>query len=284
MVVKGTEYVEDGTFTLLTAEQYGPQRVAIGQMHGWLAEHADLYRDRENAASTALLYPGDELWQDWDRLAGPYFAAGQTLLAAGVPWRVVTGADDLTGIRVLLCLGDLPAAVELPDGLHVVPVLDLPGWEPSEPSFLARNARLRSGVGGAVGWLFQAYMRWPGVRSLGDGLGLPKLIIQSPHFVLPSPAGRQALWEALGEPRYPRVKAGIPVLAELWRKGDRRQLHLVNYAPEPQQVSVQFGQQASGRLLSPEGASGPAPSAGFAGAELSLTLDVYAVLEYTSET
>jgi hypothetical protein len=284
MVVKGTEYVEDGTFTLLTAKQYASQRAAIGRMHGWLADHAALYRERQNAASVALLHPGDELWQDWDRLAAPYFAAAQALLAAGIPWRVVTGTDDLSGINVLLCLGDLPASVELPDDLHMVPVLDLPGWEPPKPSLLARNAGLRSRVGSAVGWLFQAYMRWPGVRRLGDGLGLPKLIIHSPHFVLPSPAGQQALLEALGEPRYPRVRAGIPVLAELWRKGEQWQLHLVNYAREPQEVSVHFGQQVAGCLLLPEVATGPGPSAGFSGADVGLTLDVYAVLEYTSET
>jgi hypothetical protein len=286
MVVKGTEYVEDGTFTLLTAERYTPQRVAIGRIHGWLADHAHPYRDRENAAKVALLYPGDALWQDWDRLASPYFSAGQVLLTTGVPWRVVTGKDDLSGLGVLLYFGPVPTAETLPDSLNLVPVLDLPGWEPAEPSLLARHARLRSVIGGAVGWLFQAYMRWGAVRRLADSLGLPQLIIQSPHFVLPSPAHQDTLIAAMGELPHPQVKASIPVLAELWRKGEQRQLHLVNYGPEPQAATVEFGQPVAGCLLSPDrtyDGQAAATAVRFDGAGLNLTLDVYAILEYTVE-
>jgi hypothetical protein len=284
MVVKGTEFVEDGTFTLLTAERYAPQRAAIGQIHHWLADHADLYRNRENAASVALLYPGDELWQDWDRLASPYFAVAQALLAAGIPWRVVTEEDDLTGIDVLICFSQSLSAGSLASNLTVVPALALPDWESPQPSLLARRAGLRSVVGGAVGWLFQAYMRWSGVRRLGDSLGLPQLIIQSPHFVLASHAARQALLAALGEPRQPQVSAEIPVLAELWRKGDQHQLHLVNYGSEPQVVSVDFGEPVCGRLLTPDVSAERAHGTEFSGEGFSMTLDLYVVLEYTVET
>jgi hypothetical protein len=286
MVVKGTEYMDDGTFTLLTAERYAPQRVAIGQIHRWLAGRADLYRDRENAARVALLYPGDVLWQDWDRLAGPYFAAGQALLAAGIPWHVVVGTDNLSEIDILLCIDQPPAGEALPAAVKTVAVLDLPGWEPAAPSFLAKHAGARSVIGGAVGWLFQAYMRWRGVRRLGDGLGLPQLIIQSPHFVVPSPAAQQALLAAVGEIPYPRVESEIPVLIEVWRRGEQWQLHLVNYGPEPQAVTVDFGQAVSGRLLSPERPARTDKAAAgsqFDGTELILTLDVYVVLEYTVE-
>ena len=69
MVLKGTEYVEEGAFTLLTAIEVAPRRSAMGQIHRWLAEHSELYRNRENAARVGLLHPGDALWQDWDRLA-----------------------------------------------------------------------------------------------------------------------------------------------------------------------------------------------------------------------
>jgi hypothetical protein len=286
MVVKGTEYVENGFFTLLTAEQYASQRAAIGRMHGWLADHAALYQERQNAASVALLHPGDELWQDWDRLAAPYFAAAQALLAAGVPWRVVCGRDDLSGLDVLLCIGQHPPAETLPVGLQLIPLLELPAWEPAGPSLLARQPGLRSVVGGAVSWLFQAYMRWGGARRLGDRLGLPQLIIQSPHFVLPSPARLQSLLAAMGELPCPRVEAGIPVLAELWRKGEQWQLHLMNYGPDPQAVTVDFGQPVAGWLLSPDGTDNSEETAAvvrIGGVGIKLTLDVYAVLEYTVE-
>ena len=86
------------------------------------------------------------------------------------------------------------------------------------------------------------------------------------------------------ETEEPRVRAGIPVLVELWRKGDQWQLHLVNYAPEPQGVTVHFGRQVTGRLLSPDEIAGSCSGTGFAGEGFSLTLDLYAVLEYTLET
>ena len=70
MVVKGTEYVEEGQFTLLTADSFRVQRLAIGKAHRWLEERADLFSpDRENVAPVGLLYPGERLWQDWARVA-----------------------------------------------------------------------------------------------------------------------------------------------------------------------------------------------------------------------
>jgi hypothetical protein len=73
MVVKGTEYFHQGRFTLLTALKFSPQRQAIGQIQRWLVENADLYQQQQNAASIGLLYPGEALWQSWDRIAPIYF-------------------------------------------------------------------------------------------------------------------------------------------------------------------------------------------------------------------
>jgi hypothetical protein len=278
MVVKGTEYVDDGVFTLLTAEKYTPERAAIGQIHGWLAEHAGLYQGRENAATVGLLYPGDAFWQAWDCLAPLYFGAGQTLLGAGVPWRVVLGDDDLTGLEVLLMFGATLADDRLPDGVRVIPVAELPGWEVAGPSFLARHKWARSLVAGPVGWLFQSYFRWHWARQLGDGLGLTQLFIHSPSFRLPLPGARATLLEAVGDKSYPRVRSGEPVLVELWRRGVEYQLHLVNYATEPQRVTVEFSGPVRGRLLSPDGADER-----HHGSQLDVLLDVYAVVEYEAE-
>ena len=313
MVVKGTEYVEDGAFTLLTAERFAPQRQAIGRIHRWLASHADLYQDRENAARIGLLYPGDALWQDWDRLAPLYFGAGQTLLAAGIPWRVValesdTTSDqappgsevshgsgevgeapgsgrlgsDLLGLDLLLHFGGVPPEDVTPPGLRAISVPGLQGWAPPPPAFLARHRPIRTAASNVVNWLFQSYFRWRWSRQLVDRLGLVHFFWQTPFFRLPPLPAREALLAALGEKPYPRVTSGAPVLAELWQRGEEWQLHLVNYAAEPQPVTVEFDRPVHGTALSPDGREDRFTS-DFRGASWESRLDVYTVLRYRPE-
>ncbi|MFN3929036.1 MAG: hypothetical protein ACK4OK_05315, partial [Thermoflexus sp.] len=88
-VIKGTEFVERGKFTVLTAAPYAEQRTAIGAYQRWLADHADLFMGRENIAPVAIQHPGDAMWTEWPRTAPLYFGAAQTLLRFGIPWRVV---------------------------------------------------------------------------------------------------------------------------------------------------------------------------------------------------
>ncbi|MBN1178412.1 MAG: hypothetical protein JXD18_04320 [Anaerolineae bacterium] len=271
MVVKGTEFVENGAFTLLTAEPFQPQRQAIGRMHRWLEEHADLYVGGENGAVVGLYHPGEALWMAWDRWAPLYFGVGQALVAAGVAWRVVAAGDDLGGLDVLFCFSEVPA--EPSPGLRVIRVPDLPGWQVPRPSLLARSQAARAAVSAGVGWLFQSYFRYRWARWLGDRLKLAHFFAQSPYFRLPPPAARQALLDALGERPYPRVAAGSPVLAELWRRDGELQVHLVNYAPEPQRVVVAFAEPVEGDVRSPDGRTWS-----FTGARLELDLDVYAVV------
>jgi hypothetical protein len=283
MVVKGTEYVEaaTGTFTLLTAAQYAPQRQAIGALHRWLAAHSELYAGRRNAATVALLHPGDALWQRWDALSGAYFGAGQTLLAAGIPWRVVTAGGDHTGVEVLLHVGPLPAdeAAGVPRTLDVT---RLSGWTPAPPAFLARNRAHHRAARGAtwavVDWLYRAYFKWRWARQLGDRLDLVRYFVGSPHFRLPPSEARDALLTALGAPPVPRVTASTPVLAELWAQDGRQQVHLVNYDAAPQEVTIDVGEPVRGELLSPDGDGGALPCEG---PRITLPLDVYSVLVYT---
>ncbi len=276
-VIKGTEYVdqETGAFTLLTAERYAEQRAVIGEMHRWLAAQAERYRDRRNVAPVALLHPGDALWQQWDAIAPRYFGAGQTLLAAGIPWRVVTPEDDWDDVQVLLRFGPLQAGGAVPAAFDVIDVAALPGWESPRPGWLARHPKARGAATGLADRLYRAYFQYRWARRLGDRLGMVHFFVQSPYFHLPGEAARAALLDALGPRPYPRVISDAPMLIELWRRAGRLQLHLVNYAPETQDIKVEFAQPVTGEALSP--GSG---SVQFIGVELERRVDVYAVLEY----
>ena len=273
MVVKGTEFVENGVFTLLSAPQFAPQRQAIGHYHRWLEAHAALYQERTNLASVGLCHPGERLWLDWGRLAPLYFGAGQALLAAGIPWRVVARGEQPDGLEVLLTFASLPGDFDIPPGVRVIHVPDLAGWEPARPSLLARNATLRRGVAFGAAELYRAYFRYRWARSLLDRAGLAHFFLQSPYYRLPSDNVRQMLLDALGAGPWPRLDAQAPVLLEWWAQGDTHQVHLVNYADSPQPVRLDFGRMVSGRVLSPD-----SEGMDLHGESLALTLDVYAVI------
>jgi hypothetical protein len=308
LVVKGTEFVEDGQFTLLTAERFEPQRQAIGRYHRWLEEHASLYENRKNIAPVGLLYPGDALWQQWDAIAPLYFGAGQTLLAAGIPWRVLTEWSDPTGIEILLTFKPAPHQPIQPDktkrkprlsayplpalpfqtdhDLRIINVPYLHNWSPPPPGFLARHSTLRRLSTGLIGNVYRDYFRSKRVRRYGDRLGLAHFFLQSPYFQLPPDAARSVLIEALGKYPFPRVMAKQPVLAELWQQGETRQLHLVNYDAEPQSVVIAFGDPIAGKAFSPDGSKpyGPEPygsESELTGDLITIHLDIYTVLTFT---
>ncbi len=273
MVVKGTEFVEDGRFTLLTAEPFAPQRQAIAQIHRWLDEHADLYTDRRNLAPVGLLHPGADLWHNWDRLAPLYFAAGQALLAAGIPWRVVSQPVHLDGLDVLLSFGPLPPGMALPESVRLVHVPDLSGWSAPAPALLQRNPWLRSPVSATVTAIFRAYFYSRPARRLLDRLGLAHFFLQSPYFRIPPEAACQALRSALGVLPGLQVCAEAPLLVEMWQKDRSTHIHLVNYAAGPQSVTLEFDRPVCGQVLHLG-----KDAVAFEGNSLTLTLDVYAIL------
>ena len=292
MVVKGTEYVADGRFTLLTAERYVAQRLAIGRMNRWLGSHAGLYRERQNLADIGLAFPGAALWQDWTRLAPCFFWAGQVLLHAGLPWRVVSEQQHLEGLRILFTFGALPAGLSLPESmpeslnqnLQVIDMTALPGWElPNReilrPAILQRHPILERPVSAVVVEIYRSYFHSRLARKLLDRLGLTHFFLQSPYFRLPGKRVRKVLLSAVSPTQpAPWVQAEAPLLVELWGQGGQIQLHLVNYADEPQPVTVAFDQFVHGHILTPDGEEWA-----FEGLSVSFVLDVYAILIQESE-
>jgi hypothetical protein len=268
-VIKGTEFFDAGAFTLLTAEIFAPQREAAGQINQWLAEHATLFEKRVNAATIGLLHPGENLFWHWDKLAPLYFGTAQTLLVAGIPWRVVTTADDCAGLKVLLTFGEAPVS----SGMRVVPVPNLPGWEPRPIGFFDRHPKLHALAARLVDRLYRAYFENRWFRALGDFFGITSLYMASPLFNLPALPARQTLLAALGERSYPQVASDAPVLVEYWKRQDENQLHLVNYAAEPAKVRVDFGSTVSGSVQFPDGVR-----TYFEGEQIEIDLDVYSLL------
>ena len=227
------------------------------------------------------------LWQGCLRYA--------TLLLAGLPFRVV-GAGDWRwsgpaprflivppgggeGLerRLREFVADGGRLVALGEGrpdARLVWARERPG-----PTFLQRHGALRRAVGRAGMGLFRAYFEHRAVRLLLDRTNATQRLLQggaeyNPLFRLPPQDERVALLDALGGLPLPRVQAEQPVAIEWWRQGKTDQLHLVNYADAPQDVTVRLPWAVHAQALSPD--TGSVRS--FDGRSLEITLDVYTIL------
>lgn len=287
MVVKGTEYVDErGAHTLLTEERYGEARAAIGGYHRWFQKHTALYLDRENAATVGVLYPEDVLWENWDAVAPLYFGAGQALLAAGIPWRVVReteGWDELSHLIVTATRPHLEKqfrelagrAEDLTRGGRVVWMDRLAGWGQSEAPFLARHARVRKGMGVLANGLYNTYFESRVVRKLLDRYGVVPRLMRSPHFRLPSAQALASFRQALGPVPAPQVTCAGPVLIEAWREADGKlQLHLVNYGSRAVDALLRLPWAARVHAISPD----PVEFGVSTGEAMPVHVDVYSIV------
>jgi len=275
MTTKGTEYHDGTKMTLLTAGEYEPVQRVLGAVHTWLEAHADLFAaGRQNAAPVALLYPGEALWLDWHRLAPVYFGVGQALTFAGVPWRVVRPGDALAGLRAVLVFDEAGRQTLAGAATRVIMVPTLPGWSFPAPSLVARHDRFRGLVTPLVRLTLQAYSDLKLARWTMDRLGLQKIVTQTPLYRVPAESQHQALLSALPTDLYPRLQAPQPALIEVWQTPETLQVHLVNYAGQPQTVQVRFPAPVTARAVSPDGPD----ETGYAGECLEVSLDVYKIL------
>lgn len=265
-VVKGAEYLDpEGRFTVLTAPAFASARETCGEVLGWLAEHAGLYRDRQPAAALGLLYPYDEAAERWECWAPSFFGAATALLVHGLPFRIVTAGqlrsvrDDPNGPAILLAAGDSGEAalrsdldraagscrvVRLPDGF----------WSPpfsARPPATVATRRRRRWLSPLLTTAQYAYFTHPTFQRLMHRTGLVDVGMRPPYFRVPRNAGR--LLERLGPVPGPRARAAVPVLVEHWRAGRVDQLHLVNYGPTPERVTLTPHLPESLEMMSPDG-------------------------------
>lgn len=279
MTTKGTEYFDGQQMTLLLEPRHAEIRKAIGEFNRWLQAQAELYAPpRRNRAPIGLLFPGEALWLRWAALAPIYFGAGQALTAAGLPWRVVYPQEAWDDLQALLTLEPLPEGQKAAPKVIHLPAL--PGWQRPGPAWWVAGPQRRRLVGRFLQGLMGLYSSRKWMRSLSDRLGLQKIVTQSPWYFLPEAAQREALLRALPLERLaPRLQAEQPVLIEFWERDGERQIHLVNYAAQPQEVLLWLGEAiGDGRLISPD-----QPDQTINGNDpLRLRLDTYAVLCYVS--
>jgi hypothetical protein len=279
MTTKGTEYYDGGKMTLLTASEFAPVTAALGDYHAWLEANAHMFAaDRLNVAPIGLLYPGESLWLDWPRLAPLFYGAGQALTLEGIPWRVVNRLESLNGLRAVLVF-DEEARTAVPDRAGATPIL-VPGlehWRPPSPSLIGRSRLLRSIAASIYGAAATLYTRSRIAQRLMNWMGLPSVITQSSLYRAPSDAARMALASALPDDVYPRLRTRQPALIEVWRKQDQLQVHLVNYAAQPQEIRVQFPSPVAAQAISPDEGDG----ASYEGAAVDVPVDVYQILLVT---
>ena len=278
-VIKATEFVDaSGRFTLLTDVSYTEIRTEIGRYHRWMSARDEILRLNdgcENLSPVGLLYPS-RLNREWQRLARLFFGCQQTLLAAGIPWRVVLPGQSLSHLQSLLVfdLADLQN-VDLPEDLATLEIQFLPGWKSMGSGSLLHSSKLlRRIVSWAAGSIYHAYFSHKTMRGLMDGLGVMRLFTGSPFYYLPDAEARASLLDALPTNLFPRVQAEAPVLLEVWEQKGQKQFHLVNYSSQPQQVTISFGEPVSVRHLSPDQLFDTHPS----GQEISFDLDIYSIL------
>lgn len=280
MTIKGTEYYHHQQHTLILPDEFLPVQEAIGNFHRWLAAHTHIYRSRENVAPVGVLFPQDQLWLYWHRLAGLFHGLCQTLLWAGLPWKVIVRKEQLSSVRALFHI--TPPTDELKTGLygvHRIDVTCLSLWNLPQASWLNEAKVPRRILSATLHRLLQAYFSNRAARWTMDRLNLPALMMQSPYFDLPGEARRNQLLDALPQQIFPRLEASAPALIESWRRDQALQIHLVNYAEQPQKIRVHFGRPVEGWSISPDTLD---RKENIQGESIELGIDIYKILFVTN--
>ena len=247
--IKGTEYYDEHQHTMLTATGFEIQRGAIGQYQHWLEQHSELLTgDRKNLADVVLLYPQEELVYHWHTIAPLFFGVGQTLLKAGIPWRVVRSGEETTEAATVLAFTE----ADHNKHKHALFVPDFPGWSAiAATTRFAQSAFWRNFLAGVIEPLWHGYFSSKFIRRIVDGLRLFKLFTGTALFDLPEAGLQKALLDQLTS-RSPCLSADAPVLVEGWQQGEIRQYHLVNYADRPQSLKLDFPAPVKATLVSPD--------------------------------
>ena len=253
MTTKGTEYHDGQKMTLLTAPEYKNQQEEIGGFHRWLEENQSIYQfQMERYADVAILHPGDQLWQKWHQLAPIYFAIQQTLLAAGIPWKVISTLEDAkTGNQVII-FDESKISQSSTHNFSIINAMDFSFSKDIPDSFFDRNPSLRKILSTITDQLIRGYHGSRSIRKLMDWFGMAKLVTHTPFFMLPNNSIRRELLQKINAEGTFRVISEHPVLIDVWKtnKGEYN-IHLTNYHAQSQAILLKTPQPWKLKIISP---------------------------------
>ena len=160
---------------------------------------------------------------------------------------------------------------KLPEAIYVP---EIHGWsELGKASVFARIHWLRRMMAAVLEPLWHGYFSSKLIRRFIDNLKLFRLFTGTKLFNIPPIELQNRLLERVLS-NLPRISSDQPVLVEMWRKGESLQLHLVNYADNPQLVQVSFDHPVKGEIISPDSDQ----LVNVSGADIMLELNVYSIL------
>lgn len=238
--IKGTEYFDGESMTLLLEKKYVNVHNHIGHINHWLRENHFIYKSQINMAPIGIVAPEYWLYKEWHKYAGPYFAMCQTLTANNIPWQVVSQKQVPPTIKLLLSA--TPQITTISNDIKTINISEIPGWNQlfyhrkTLPKWIldALTAFYKS--------LFSAYTNILWLRHIIDKLKLPRIFTQSSFYYLPSQELQQQLITTISPflAASPQVQAKHPTLVEWYRTEKNHYLHLVNYWDEPQNIKIVF--------------------------------------------
>lgn len=254
MTTKGTEYHDGEKMTLLTAPEYEEQQIAVGNLHHWLQDHQAIYQSQtKRAASVGILHPGDQLWQNWFQIAPLYFACQQTLLTAGIPWRVITELEDMDGIQQLIVFDQRVQFEKIPPERSIINAHEFSSWKTFSPSFFERHPGMKNSLSCIADNLIRGYHASKSLRKLMDWLGMAKLVTHTPFFTLPALEFQHELLSKIDMQNIIRVISDYPVLIDLWNnESDGLHIHMVNYHAQKQVIKLKIPDNSIITVISPE--------------------------------
>jgi hypothetical protein len=276
MTTKGTEYHDGVKMTLLTAPEYDEQQHAIGKFHHWLEDHQSIYQCQTNRlASVGVLHPGDKLWQNWFQLAPLFFACQQSLLSAGIPWRVVTNLKDLQGIQQLLIFDNQENTEQIDKNIKIIYPTKFSSYPKFSESIFDRSPILKSILVDLADGLIRGYHGSKSMRNVMDWIGMAKLVTHTPFFKSPDKKFQNELLSKLDDNQIIRITSDHPVLIDVWETPNQEvNIHLVNYHIQPQNIRVNIPECSTIELISP---FEPDKEFSSNSSQISFDIDIYSI-------
>lgn len=275
IVTKGTEYLHQKQFTLLLHDRYKEQQETIGRVNRWLAENRDWLTRGQPASELAIYHPYNATKFQWEWIWPAFFAACETILKAGLPFRIV-GDHEWQNVKTLIVppgnVEGLDAKLEqfIQTGGRVItleqsrPHQTYTLWENFHHHYsLPSWKMLRRHIARTCNWGWNAYHHVKPIRKLADGLGLPRYLLAQEHmFELPSDELQQGLLNTIGR-LVPQVEAEKTLLFTIWQEGNGSfQYYLVNYSDHPQMVTLHLPGLVKAQVYTPDQATSPTQVAG----------------------